>query len=110
MIQTRSNFDNCIFHSAIQKNEWPYDDGDVLYLERYIVQGLQSAVEEYYYRSERIIAKIRELDLDNQETWNDIDKKHVKGIIDCIKNNNYVDVIDKIREMLENLEQKYGVE
>ena len=110
MIQTRSNFDNCIVHSAIQKNGWPYDETHILYLKVYIEQGLQSVVEEYYYRSEKIIFKMRELGLDNGENWSYIDKTYIEDIVNLIKNECYSDVHKKIAEMLENLEQKYGVE
>lgn len=104
-----SNFDNCVLYNAILKDGNPFDNKDVNYL--IFLQGLhEQAIAEYYDRSERLIRKMRELGVDNGETWSEIDRVHVTDIIELIKEKNYAEVPVKIREMIENLESQYGVE
>ena len=66
-------------------------------------------LNEYYARSERIICKIKELNLDNTETWTDISDTYVKGIIDMLKGVRYGEAISTIPHLLGSLESKYGV-
>jgi len=104
-----SNFDNCILLNAILKNDNLYDDSDASYL--FMLQGLhQQIVMEYYSRSEKIILKMRELGVDNMESWSEIDNLYVNDIVDEIKIENYNGIIPKIRNLIETLETKYGVE
>jgi len=104
-----SNFDNCILLNAILKNDNLYDDSDASYL--FMLQGLhQQIVMEYYSRSEKIIQKMRELGADNMESWSEIDNLYVNDIVEEIKTENYNAIIPKIRNLIETLETKYGVE
>jgi len=104
-----SNFDNCILLNAILKNDNLYDDSDASYL--FMLQGLhQQIVMEYYSRSEKIIQKMRELGADNMESWSEIDNLYVNDIVEEIKIENYNAIIPKIRNLIETLETKYGVE
>ena len=104
-----SSFDNCILLNAILKNQSLSDDPDTDYL--WVLQGLhQQIVDEYYSRSQKIIVKMRELNLDNMETWTEICDTYVKEIVLMIKNKNYNDLVPAIRFMLDSLEAQYGVE
>lgn len=104
-----SNFDNCILLNAILKNDNLYDDSDASYL--FMLQGLhQQIVMEYYSRSEKIIQKMRELGVDNMDSWSEIDNLYVNDIVEEIKIENYNAIIPKIRSLIETLETKYGVE
>jgi len=69
----------------------------------------QQIVDEYYSRSQKIIVKMRELDLDNMETWTEICDTYVKGMIEMIKDKNYNGLVPSIRLMLDSLEAQYGV-
>ena len=104
-----STFDNCILLNAILKNQSLSDDPDTDYL--WALQGLhQQIVGEYYSRSQKIIVKMRELNLDNMETWTEICDTYVKEIVLMIKNKNYNDLVPAIRFMLDSLEAQYRVE
>ncbi len=102
-----SNFDNCILFNAVLKNNDPYDDQEVRYLRQLQGVDLQS-VTEYYSRSEVIIAKMRELGVDNNDTWNEIDRLYIDSIIEKLKGLSTFKFSD-IRNVLEQLELKYGV-
>jgi len=106
----RSTFDTCIFYNAIIKDGRPYNDGSLEYMKKYITEGLQSVVESYYFRSERLINKIRELGIDNEETWSQIHRTYVADIVNLIRDEVYLEVYPKTFEMIEKLEQQYGVE
>lgn len=103
-----STFENCILLNAILKNQSVSDDPDSDYL--WVLQGLhQQIVDEYYSRSQKIIVKMREFDLDNMETWTEICDTYVKEIVLMIKNKNYNGLVPSIRLMLDSLEAQYGV-
>ena len=104
-----SSFDNCILLNAILKNDDPYDDDEVRYLRQLQGADLQS-VSEYYTRSEAIIVKMRELGADNNDVWNEIDRLYVDAIIEKIKERDFSNLFSNIRNVLEQLELKYGVE
>ncbi len=105
---TTSNFDNCILLNAILKNSNPYDDQEVRHLRQ--LQGAdQHSVGEYYYRSEKIISAMREQGADNDSVWDQIDRSYVDALIEKIKGRNFKDVFPDIRNVLEQLESKYGV-
>ena len=105
-----SNFDNCVFYNAIVKDDYPYDEWEVEYLVNFVNYGLTHQVEEYYRRSERIIKKMRELGVDNDETWIEIDQKIVDPIFESIEGDgDLVDVYRKTMAMISDLEDKYEV-
>ncbi len=105
-----STFDNCIFYNAILNNSDPYDDHQVMYLVQ--LQGADlTSVGEYYTRSEAIIAKMRELGVDKKEVWDEIDRLYIDKIIEEIKEGRIKNLFSNlIRNLLEQLELKYGVE
>tara|TARA_B100002019_G_C21104637_1_gene515288 strand:- start:465 stop:806 length:342 start_codon:yes stop_codon:yes gene_type:complete len=105
-----SNFDNCVFYNAIVKDDYPYDEWEVEYLVNFVNYGLTHQVEEYYRRSERIIKKMRELGVDTDETWIEIDQKIVDPIFESIEDDgDLVDVYRKTMAMISDLEDKYEV-
>ena len=104
-----STEDNCILLNAIINNSNPYDDDEVRYLRQLQGADLQS-VSEYYTRSEAIIVKMRELGADNNDVWNEIDRLYVDAIIEKIKERDFSNLFSNIRNVLEQLELKYGVE
>ena len=105
-----SNFDNCIFYNAIIKDDHPYDEWEVEYFANFAVNGLESQVSEYYRRSENIISKMRELGVDTEETWIEIDKTLIDPIFEIIDDDDDgVEVYKKTIEMLSTLEQRYEV-
>ena len=118
----RSNFDNCILYNALIKmqchlnlmnmGECPEVGWKVQYFINFVQNGLQSQVDEYYRRSERIISKMRDLGVDNDETWIEIDQNLIVPIFDGISNDNtngFVEAYRKIQEALTTLESKYEV-
>ena len=118
----RSNFDNCILYNALIKmqchlnlmnmGECPEVGWKVQYFINFAQNGLQSQVDEYYRRSERIISKMRDLGVDTDETWIEIDQNLIVPIFDGISNDNtngFVEAYRKIQEALTTLESKYEV-
>ena len=103
-----STFDNCVLLNAILKNDNPYDDDEVRYLRQLQGADLQS-VTEYYSRSESIIAAMREQGADNNVVWNEIDKLYIDAIIEKLKVRDFQNLFSDIRNVLEQLELKYGV-
>ena len=103
-----STFDNCVLLNAILKNDNPYDDDEVRYLRQLQGADLQS-VTEYYSRSESIIAAMREQGADNNVVWNEIDRLYIDDIIEKLKVRNFQNLFSDIRNVLEQLELKYGV-
>ena len=103
-----SNFDNCVLLNAVLKNDNPYDDDEVRYLRQLQQADLQS-VGEYYYRSEKIITAMREQGADNEGVWNEIDRLYIDSIIEKLKVRNFKNLFSDIRNVLEQLETKYGV-
>ena len=106
--QTTSTFDNCILLNAILKNSNPYDDDEVRYL-RQLQQADLISVGEYYLRSEHIISAMREQGADNDGVWNEIDRMYIDAIIEKLKVRNFSNLFSDIRNVLEQLETKYGV-
>ncbi len=107
-----SNFDNCILYNAIIKDDFPYDSWEVQYFINFARNGLQSQVEEYHRRSEKIITKMRELGVDTDETWIEIDQNVVDPIFDSIDEEGtigFVEAYRKLQEALTTLESRYEV-
>ena len=106
-----SNFDNCVFYNAIIKDDYPYDDWEVEYLSEFATNGLESQIDEYYHRSKNIISKMRELGVDTDETWIEIDKTLVDPIMELIDDDDEFApiVYKKTIEMLTTLESRYEV-
>jgi hypothetical protein len=103
-----STFDNCILLNAILKNSILADDEDTNYL--YALQQLDlQIVGEYYVRSTKVIQKMREVGADNEDSWTEIDTLYVNDIVQQIKEQNFNELVPMIRNMVENLEVKYGV-
>lgn len=103
-----STFDNCILLNAILKNNILADDEDTNYL--YALQQLDlQIVGEYYVRSTKVIQKMREVGADNEDSWTEIDTLYVNDIVQQIKEQNFNELVPMIRNMVENLEVKYGV-
>ena len=116
----RSNFDNCILYNALIKmqchlnlmnmGECPEVGWKVQYFINFAQNGLQSQVDEYYRRSERIISKMRDLGVDNDETWIEIDQNLIAPILRGINNESgFVEAYRKLQEALTTLESKYEV-
>ena len=118
----RSNFDNCILYNALIKmqchlnlmnmGECPEVGWKVQYFINFAQNGLQSQVDEYYRRSEKIISKMRDLGVDNDETWIEIDQNLIVPIFDGISNDSttgFVDAYRKLQEALTTLESRYEV-
>jgi hypothetical protein len=53
---------------------------------------------------------MRELGADNNDVWNEIDRLYVDAIIEKIKERDFSNLFSNIRNVLEQLELKYGVE
>ena len=82
----------------------------VQYFINFVQNGLQSQVDEYYRRSERIISKMRDLGVDNDETWIEIDQNLIAPILSGIDNESgFVEAYRKLQEALTTLESKYEV-
>ena len=118
----RSNFDNCILYNALIKmqchlnlmsmGECPEVGWKVQYFINFAQNGLESQIDEYYRRSEKIISKMRDLGVDNDETWIEIDQNLIVPIFDGISNDSttgFVEAYRKLQEALTTLESKYEV-
>ena len=106
--QSTSTFDNCVLLNAILKNSNPYDDDEVRYLRQ--LQGADKVnVDDYYRRSEHIITAMREQGADNDAVWDEIDRIYIDAIIEKIKARDFSTLFPDIRNMIEQLELKYGV-
>ena len=103
-----STLDNCIFLNAFSKDQNLFNDSSIDYLLNLSEFDLPW-LNEYYARSERIICKIKELNLDNTETWTDISDTYVKDVVDKLKGGRYSEVVSIIPHLLGSLESKYGV-
>ena len=106
--QSTSTFDNCVLLNAILKNSNPYDDDEVRYL-RQLQQADLISVGEYYHRSERIINRMRSVGADNDGVWDEIDRTYVSPIIEKLKVRDFHNIFSDIRNVLEQLELRYGV-
>ena len=107
-----SNFDNCILYNAIIKDDYPYDSWEIQYFIDFARNGLQSQVDDYYRRSKNIITKMRELGVDTDETWIEIDQSLIDPIFDSIDADGisgYVEAYRKLQEALTTLESRYEV-
>lgn len=103
-----STFDNCVLLNALLKNSDPYDDDEVRYLRQ--LQGADKVnVDDYYRRSEHIITAMREQGADNDAVWDEIDRIYIDAIIEKIKARDFSTLFPDIRNMIEQLELKYGV-
>ena len=101
-----STLDNCVLLNALLKNSDPYDDDEVRYLRQ--LQGADRVnVEDYYRRSEYIIAAMREQGADNDGVWDQIDRTYVDSIIAKLKVRDFSTLLQDIRTMIEELELKY---
>ena len=85
-----------------------YDDDEVRYL-RQLQQADLISVGEYYTRSERIINKMRSVGADNDGVWDEIDRTYVSPIIEKLKVRDFHNIFSDIRNVLEQLELRYGV-
>ena len=109
--QIPSNFDNCIFYNAIVKNDNPYDDWELEYVGNFVQNGLESQISEYYRRSENIISKMRELGVDTDETWIEIDEQFIYPIFELLNEDDEAEIeaYKSTQNMLTALEDKYEV-
>ena len=104
----KHTLDNCVLSNAYQRNTDTSDDHDIKYLKS--LRSLdQQTVSQYFSRSTRIINKMRELGVDNNQAWDSIDQSHAKPIMILIKDQNFTAVVPAIKEMILSLESQYGV-
>ena len=104
----RHTLDNCVLSNAYQRNTDTSDDHDIKYLKSLRSMD-QQAVSDYFTRSTRIINKMRELGVDNNEAWDSINQSHAKPIMILVKDQNFSAVVPAIKEMILSLESQYGV-
>tara|TARA_B100000965_G_C19574638_1_gene750750 strand:+ start:465 stop:812 length:348 start_codon:yes stop_codon:yes gene_type:complete len=103
-----SDFDNCIFYNAIMKNSNPYDDEEISDLKN--LHDLPNVMlDEYYGRSKKIISKMKELGVDTNPSWDEIDVVYLTEIRRKVRDDERHDLVDDIRNVLTTLESKYGV-
>ena len=104
----RNTLDNCVLSNVVQRNTDTSDDHDIKYLKS--LRSLdQQTVSQYFTRSTRIINKMRELGVDNNEAWDSITQSHAKPIMVLIKEQNFNAVVPAIKQMILSLESQYGV-
>ena len=104
----KNTFDNCVLTNAILKNTDTSDDHAYKYLNNLRSMDLL-IVAEYFTRSTNIINKIRELGVDNNQTWDKINESHGKSIITLIYQQNFSAVVPAIKKMILSLESQYEV-
>lgn len=104
----KHTLDNCVLSNAYQRNTDTSDDHDIKYLKSLRSMD-QQIVFQYFTRSTRIINKMRELGVDNNEAWDSITQSHAKPIMVLIKEQNFNAVVPAIKEMILSLESQYGV-
>ena len=104
----KHTLDNCVLSNAYQRNTDTSDDHDIKYLKS--LRSLdQQTVSQYFSRSTRIINKMRELGVDNNEAWDSINQSHAKPIMMLVKDQNFTAVVPAIKEIILSLESQYGV-
>ena len=104
----KNTLDNCVLSNVVQRNTDTSDDHDIKYLKS--LRSLdQQTVSQYFIRSTRIINKMRELGVDNNEAWDSITQSHAKPIMVLIKEQNFNAIVPAIKEMILSLESQYGV-
>ncbi len=104
----RNTLDNCVLSNVVQRNTDTSDDHEIKYLKSLRSMD-QQTVSEYFTRSTRIINKMRELGVDNNEAWDSITQSHAKPIMVLIKEQNFNAVVPAIKQMILSLESQYGV-
>ena len=108
MKRIKNTLDNCVLSNAVQRNTNTSDDHEIKYLKS--LRSLdQQTVSQYFIRSTRIINKMRELGVDNNEAWDSINQSHAKPIMILVKDQNFSAVVPAIKEMILSLESQYGV-
>ena len=104
----KNTLDNCVLSNVVQRNTDTSDDHEIKYLKSLRSMD-QQTVSEYFTRSTRIINKMRELGVDNNEAWDSITQSHAKPIMVLIKEQNFNAVVPAIKQMILSLESQYGV-
>jgi hypothetical protein len=104
-----SREDNCLIYNSIWFNEDPYDNADILLLQKLRASISEVKVLEYYYRSNLIVKHIKILADRNQvDFWQYYYKKYVFDIVQLLKVNDTTNACDKIFKMLNELEAEHG--
>ena len=104
----KNTLDNCVLSNVVQRNTDTSDDHEIKYLKSLRSMD-QQIVFQYFTRSTRIINKMRELGVDNNEAWDSINQSHAKPIMMLVKDQNFNAVVPAIKEMILSLESQYGV-
>ena len=99
-----SRLDTCLIYNAIEFNNNPFDDADVLLLQNLRSSLTEEQVVDYYIRSERLVHKIKAIHGDEIAYWEAFYSQYVADIVRGLKTNDNSMAIGKIYAMLIALE------
>ena len=99
-----SRADTCIIYNALHADDDARNDDDIKLLQKLRSTHREESVLSYYIRSAKIIKDISHIDLPLNTIWLDILEKHVKPIIELLKQDKLDDATASIEAMLTELE------
>ena len=99
-----SRADTCIIYNALHADDDARNDDDIKLLQKLRSTHQEELVLQYYIRSSKIIKEISHVDLPIKQIWLDILNKHVKPIIELLKQDKLEEATASIQAMLNQLE------
>lgn len=99
-----SRADTCIIYNALHADDDARNDDDIKLLQKLRSTHQEELVLQYYIRSSKIIKEISHVDLPIKQIWLDILNKHVKPIIELLKQDKLEEATASIEAMLNQLE------
>lgn len=100
-----SRVDNCLIYNSILFNNDPYDDADVLLLQKLRLELKEEKILEYYIRSEPLVTHAK-YSFDHS-FWALNYQRFVATIVMALKADDKTAAISNIFKMLEVLEQEF---
>lgn len=100
-----SRADNCLIYNSILYNDDPYDDADILLLQKLRSELKEEKIIEYYVRSQPLVKHAKYSF--SQSFWTSNYKRFVANIVIALKSNDTASAVSNIFEMLQTLEQEF---
>jgi hypothetical protein len=100
-----SRADNCLIYNSILYNDDPYDDADILLLQKLRSEIKEEKIIEYYVRSQPLVKHAKYSF--SQSFWASNYKRFVANIVIALKSNDTASAVSDIFEMLQTLEQEF---
>jgi hypothetical protein len=100
-----SRADNCLIYNSILYNDDPYDDADILLLQKLRSEIKEEKIIEYYVRSQPLVKHAKYSF--SQSFWASNYKRFVANIVIALKSDDTASAVSGIFEMLQTLEQEF---